>query len=65
MLPEHEKSLRRLEYYILCVFVVLCMVLLTGVYVYYKRQSNDHSKNWSWLTFIFAGCNEKPVQYKS
>lgn len=59
MKPEHELSLRRLEHSILCVFVVLCVVLLVGVYVYYRRQSKDHLEYWSWMAFIFAGCSKK------
>ena len=34
-------------------YILICINLFIGVYLYYKRQSKEH-KNWSWLKFIFG-----------
>lgn len=59
MKSKHKASFSRLESAIFYVFFIMCTVLLVGVYVYYKRQSTDNATNWNWITFFFAGCNEK------
>ena len=34
--------------------IFLIITLIFGAYKYYLKQSKDHSKNWSWLKFIFG-----------
>ena len=39
-------------------FAALMFVLATGVLAYYKRQSADHRRDWSWITFVFGACRD-------
>ena len=35
-------------------FIITLIILLIGMYVYYKGQSSEHILDWSWIIFIFG-----------
>jgi hypothetical protein len=35
-------------------YLLIVLNILTGVFLYYKRQSKEHSKDWSMIKFIFG-----------
>ena len=49
---------------LICLYYVLIINMLIGVYVYYNRQSLNHAKNWSWFKFIFGSSKCEHVSYK-
>lgn len=49
---------------LICLYHLLILNILIGVYVYYKRQSTYYAKNWSWFKFIFGSSKCDHVSYK-
>lgn len=37
-------------------YVIFAIFLLLGTFKYYQRQSIEHKKKWSWITFFLGKC---------
>lgn len=59
MTEEQRTSLLRLQQTTVVLFVLMFFVVCAGVYAYYLRQRVEHRKHWSWVNFVFAGCDTK------
>ena len=40
-------------------YVIFAIFLLLGTFKYYQRQSIEHNKKWSWITFFLGKCSGK------
>ena len=47
----------RLHNVLIMIYIIMFILLLFGVYLYYKQQRRDKSKNWNWIKFIFGTHN--------
>ena len=47
----------RLHNALIMIYIIMFILLLFGVYLYYKQQRRDKSKNWNWIKFIFGTHN--------